>query len=221
MKYGQISFRDVRREWRIYVVVGAAEILGGLLGVAYGFHHFLFMNFWIGGVVALVPGMILGMVWHFSRTAERKESTASIWLLGLIGAGLLVMAVGFMIPRLRTEMQNLATISQFDQASIRRIEVFDGDGKTEVLRITDPSIIADFARSISDAIGHSPNHPQYSHSWYVRASGSALHEFELHLDPEFPDSVIGYFVVKSGNSTSSYGSFKSRGLRRWVEAHLS
>ncbi len=216
----RLSFRDLCRAWRFIVAVVACEFVGGLIGITYEYHYNPFLNLWMGGAIAILPGMILGAVWHFSGPADRRESIVVIRLLGFIGAAVFIFAVAVAIPLFKTEMRNLAGLTRLQQEDIRRIEVFDRDGKVKTLTVSDPDIIAAFTGSISDAVGHQSNHPQYTHSWYVLASGPVQHEFELHLDPRFPDSVMGSFVVKSGNRTSYRGSFKSQALRRWVDQQL-
>jgi hypothetical protein len=93
-------------------------------------------------------------------------------------------------------------------------------GREKILSITVRKSIHGFTHGIADAVGHLPNHPRYSHSWYVILAGVTGLEFELHIGHRFPQSVIGHFVVKSGNSASYHGAFESKGLRSWVDHHL-
>ena len=117
-------------------------------------------------------------------------------------------------------METLTAINQLQAESLQQIEVFERNGEDSIAIITDPESLASFAKGIDDAVGHSPNHPRYTKSWYVVADGTTRHEFEMHLNPRFPQSVIGYIVVKSGNMTVYHGTFESKGLRPWVETHM-
>lgn len=216
-----MTLRDIRNVWRILAAVAACQLAGGLIGLLVGFHHFWFMNFWLGGALGTVPGFVLGAIWQFRRHPERRGAIGIAVFLGFLSAALLGMAIGVALPRMSGEMRLLDEMARLQDEPITRIDVFDRYGDKRLLSVTAPDDLAAFARGCSDAVGHSPNHPVYSHSWYVVVEGKPRHEFELHLHPEFPDCVIGYFVTKAGNSTAYYGHFASRGLRPWMQRHLA
>lgn len=220
MFYSRYFYRDLASVWRIVVVLIAFQLAGGFIGVAYGYHHFAFMNMWAGGALATLPGFILGAAWHFSGPAERRARLKMAGFLGFLAAAMFLMAVFQAIPMMKSDMRMLATLSQFDRKPIDRIEIFDRDRKTEILTVTEPAIVAAFTRSISDAVGHSPSHPKYSQSWYAIVSGRTQYEFELHLDPKYPQSVVGESLTRSEHPDSYRVEFQSRALRSWVEEHL-
>lgn len=215
-----LSYRDLAILWRVIVVVIACQFAGGFIGIAYGFHHSAFMNFWVGGAVGTAPGFVLGAIWHLSRTADRNEAIPSVTLMGLMAAALFSAAVFSVIPRMKSDMRMLATLSQFDQKGIVRIEIFDRDRETAIMTVTEPAAVAAFAQAITDTAGHSPSHPKYSHSWYAVVTGLKTYEFELHLNPVFPDSVIGYSLTRSEHPDSYQVTFRSGALRVWVEEYL-
>jgi hypothetical protein len=220
MKYGQLTFSNLKSIWRIVAAVVLCQVVGGVLSLAVSLHHFWSMNLWLGGAAATLPGFVLGVVWQLkSRTPERGWLGIACFL-GFIAIAITGAAFGVVLPQMRSEMANLTAISQLQAERLRLIEVFDRYGNKPIARITNPESVAAFAKGIADAAGHSPNHPRYTESWYVVVDGTTRHEFELHLNPRFPQSVIGYFVVKSGNSMSYHGTFESKGLRSWVETHL-
>lgn len=68
MRYAQFSRVDFFKVWRIVVAVGACQLLAGAIGHAYGDHRFRFKNFWTGGALSIPAGMVLGQIWHSSRT---------------------------------------------------------------------------------------------------------------------------------------------------------
>ncbi len=218
MQQVRLSFGDVLNIWRILVAVAVCQIIGGAIGVAYGYHHFWFMNLWAGGALSIPFGVAAGAAWHFSRSRAPRESLPIAGLVVLCGALVFVAAVAIAIPEMRSDMRNLERIASLPEAGPRQVAVFGRSGEPEIMTLSDPETVAAFARSIADAVGHSPNHPRYSHSWRVIVSGSDRYVFELHLDPAFPDSVIGYTLAIGENWTS--GSFRSVALRPWVEAHL-
>ncbi len=220
MRYGRLEFSDIAAVRRVVVALVVFQLAGAAIGVAYGYHHSWFMNFWAGGVLATPIGLIAGTIWHYSGSADRRESRRTIIVLGLLGTVVFLVAVFSAIPQMKSDMRMLATLSQFDREPIDRIEVFDELRKTEILTVTEPAIVAAFTRSISDAVGHSPSHPKYSRSWYAIVSGPKRYEFKLHLDPNYPESVVGYFLTRSEHPASYQVTFRSRALRSWVEEHL-
>ena len=214
------SFGDTLQVWRIFVASIAFQIVGGVIGVAYDYHYFGFINAWLGMMVAIIPGLAIGTIWHRSKAAGNPESDRLIRFLWAVGLSVCIVGAGTGVPHWRTEMRNLADISKLPQKGILQIDVLDGDARKKMLAISDPSTVASFTRSIADAIGHPANHMQVTHSWYLIASGSTKHEFRLFLDSRFPERVFGNFVVRSDNTISNRGSFQSYALRPWVEKHL-
>jgi len=217
---GQITPRDLLQVWRILVAVVICQLVGGAISSVIAFHHFWFLNLWIGAAIGALPGVVIGAVWHFSGPEERRESARIAFFLSLIAVFVITMALAVVLPHMRGEMRRLSGMSQLRDEAIDHIEVVDPSGGETVLTLSDPAVTAAFAEACSSAVGHSPNHPRYSHTWYVVVSGDTGHEFLLHLNPQFPESVIGSFVTKSGNSMSRHGCFESRALRPWVEEHL-
>ncbi|QDU48443.1 hypothetical protein [Gimesia panareensis] len=220
MKHGQITSTDLKSIWRIIAAVALCQLVGGAVCLAFSPHHFWFMNFWLGGAVGTLPGFVLGVVWQVKSAPSSREWIAVACFLGLLAVALTGAAFGFVLPRMQREMANLKALNQLQDEQLKQITVFDEFGKKRIAGFTDPKILTTFATGIADAVGHSPNHPRYTASWYVVVDGTTRHEFELHLNPRFPQSVIGYFVKKSGNSTSYHGTFESKGLCPWVEKHL-
>lgn len=220
MKFQTITLNDLVRTWRFGVPLITFQFIGGLLGWMIRFHHFWFLNLWIGAAIAMIPGLAIGMAWQ-SRAGDRSErSKFAIRLMTCAGAFVVLMAVLVTLPRMWAEMGHLADVTQLQQESIQRIDVFDRRGRTAILAVTDRSIIADFAASLSDAAGYAPNHERYAQSWYLVVSGPTRREYELHIGDKHPEAVIGDFVVKDGNRTSYHGSFKSRALWDWIERNL-
>lgn len=219
-----LTFSDLKSVWRILVAVAGFQLVGGAIGLAIRLHHFGFMNFWFGGATATLPGFAVGLAWQLKSTKDRGLWTSVAWFLGIISFVLTAVAIGFVFPMMRGEMRLIRATAEMPAEALYRIDVFDEDGNKMIASISDAESLQAFARGIADVVGYTPNHPMYSHSWYVVVYGAARHEFQLHLDPNVPQYVDGRFVAlsKSGGSTSiwSYGSFRSKGLRPWVEKHL-
>lgn len=104
--------------------------------------------------------------------------------------------------------------------NISRIILYDKYGRDLIREISDENLISKFRLGINDAKRHYPNHPSYTHSWYLKLEGDKFVEFEFHLTSDFPKSVIIYSVLKQGNQTSYLGVYKSNSLKKWVDENL-
>jgi hypothetical protein len=220
MKYGTITSGDLKGVWRIILAVVVCELLGGLISMAIGFHHFWFMNLWLGGAIGSLPGFVIGAIWQFSGPSGRRGSAGVAWFGGLLALAIAGIACGVVFPLMRMHVTQLSALAHLRDESIHSIVVFDRYGDTRLVSLSDQKALLAFAEACVDGVGHTPNHPTYSDSWYVVVSGNSRHEFELHLDPKFPSSVIGDFVLKSGNTTTYQGAFESHGLRSWIEKYV-
>jgi hypothetical protein len=216
-----IKFSDLKRVWRIVVSVIVCQHIGGAICLFIGFHHFWFKNFFIGGEFGTFPGFIVGFLWQLKSSGDRRKWIGTASFLCLLCVALTIMAFFSDYPRMKDEMRRLESLSQLQNQAFYQIDVFDLHSRKKIMSIADLKSIEAFTKGIADVVGHAPNHPSYSHSWYVALEGPTHQEFELHLNPDFPKSVIGYFVEKSGNSVLSYGSFESKGLRLWIDKYLN
>lgn len=195
---------------RVVAAVAGAQILGLGIGLLLG-RSFIYA--WIGGAVATLPGVLLGLAWH-GRLGRQ-------WILPtLIGSALAAFALGFLLPWKLREERLLAEIRSLRPGDVRQIDVQNRYGTGPLTTISDPGVIADFTRALSQAESYAPDHPGYSRSWYVVVPGPQRREFELHLEPRSPGVVFGSFVGKEGGTTWHYGSFQCAALRPWVARHL-
>ena len=218
---GRISYEDLARVWRIVCVTVLCQSIGMAIGIASEIHHSTLFSAWLGGVAGTLPGFVLGLIWQIRSGKLRHQWLRTAYLLGFLATAITCFALFFVLPMVRREMQLLNDVRQLSAQNLQSVEVFDRSGRTLIVRIADPAAIASFSDGLADAAGHLPSHPQYSASWHVILRGKGAHrEFQLHLDPAFPDSIIGDFVSKSDYSTSHHGTFRSRKLRPWVENNL-
>ncbi|HIJ65076.1 MAG TPA: hypothetical protein HPP77_03925 [Candidatus Hydrogenedentes bacterium] len=213
---------DLRPMWRAFLAVILSSFVGGTVGLVISFHYYWLENMMLGAATAMPVGFLLGTLWHFASFECRDaRSVMVIVFLGFMCICLGVVAVGFELPRIKSEMAALSALKQLDPAFAKQIVVFDKYGEDKIKEIRSPETIAAFAAALADSVGHSPNHPHYSHSWYVVAEGDRQRlESEFHFNPKFPNSVIGDFVSKSGNTTACGGTFRSENLRSWFEANI-
>ena len=111
-------------------------------------------------------------------------------------------------------------MAQLQHGNLRAIVAVNQSGKQQLVRLEEPAVLAAFAKGIAAAVSHMPNHPDYSDSWFVVVEGTQTYQFELHLNTQFPQRVIGRLVKRSGNVTSDQLTFRSDGLRPWVDEYL-
>jgi hypothetical protein len=195
---------------RVVAAVGCAQLLG--LGIGFLLGR-TFIYAWIGGAVATLPGVLLGLVWHGRLSRQWIAPT-------LMGSALAAFALGFVLPRKLREERLLAEIRSLRSGDVKQIDVQNRYGAGPITTIADPEAVAEFIRALSQAEPYAPDHPGYSRSWYVVVPGPQRREFELHLEPLQPGVVFGSFVEKEGATTWYYGSFQCAALRPWIARHL-
>ena len=208
------------RVWRVIAAMVCFQLAGGGVGLIIDTGLSWFDSMWCCGVAATLPGYVVGLVWQLRSCGDRKAWLRMVVILGLAAAGMTAALLGLEFPRMQMEAKRLEAIGALRDERIVRIDVYDEHGDRKLATISDPDAMAGFCRGIADAVRHSPNHPGYTHSWYVVVYGTANLEMQLHLERRSPRVVVGYHVAKSGRRMSLYGSFTSRGLRPWVEEHL-
>ncbi len=211
-----VSTRDLKMVWRILVGIGAFQLIGAGIGLAYGF-----LPEWPGlvGALASLPGFLLGAVWHL-RTCGFRESGRAPFFIGFLALLLTGFAAGFMLPRALHQRDALAEMSKFNPADFSRIEITALRGSAVTRTLTDAEAVMSFVRACSDVVAYHPNHPGYDRVWHVVLAGAMHREYELMLSPSDPSRVFGSFVEKDGRRTWYHGSFQSQGLRAWVWRHL-
>ena len=100
------AFRDplsYRSLWAIRWAVGTtigADLILGALGLAVFSYPQPFVNFWIGGALATVPGYAVGLGIQRIRDPEALQAhRATVWILGAMSVVLFViglkLALGF------------------------------------------------------------------------------------------------------------------------------
>jgi hypothetical protein len=176
---------------RVVAAVVSAQLLGLGIGFLLG-RSFIYA--WIGGAVATLPGVLLGLAWHGRLSRQWIAPT-------LIGSALAALALGFLLPWKLREERLLADIRSLRPGDVRQIDVQNLSRTGPTTTIADPKAVADFSRALSQAESYAPDHPSYSRSWYVVVPGPQRRELELHLEPRSPGVVFGSFVKKEGATT--------------------
>ena len=89
--YTWVDLRPVRV---LAVTILAAQLFGGIVGVAVAWHPEWLVNFWLGGALATFPAFLIGLVIQSRLTPGRlSEHKVMVRRLGLIALALFVVAV--------------------------------------------------------------------------------------------------------------------------------
>ena len=197
--------------WRVIGTIMLCQTFGALLGLVPLLQTRWGLDLWLGMATGTLVGFMVGTAWHLG-TQRTVRGLSTLFIFSFLLA-LLLAAVA-------ADKQNWARMAQLQNERLQSIEVFNRSGKQQIVRLEDPAVLAAFVEDIADAVHHMPNHPHYSDTWFVVVEGMQTYQFELNLNPKFPQSVIGEMVKRRGNTTSYQLTFKSDGLRLWVEQYL-
>jgi hypothetical protein len=86
------------KTWRILVVVAILQVAFGLIGIYTRPFDEPFLCFWAGGVLASIPGVLLGIRWELADLERRSSSPRAIRVLYVLSAmGLSVMAIPILL----------------------------------------------------------------------------------------------------------------------------
>src|SRR5438552_14149729 len=119
---------------RVVAAVMGAQLLG--LGIGFLLGR-AFIYAWIGGAVATLPGVLLGLVWHGRLSRQ--------WIVPtLIGSGLAAFALGLALPWKLREERLLTEIRSLRPGDVRQINVQNHYGTGPITTIADPEAVADF-----------------------------------------------------------------------------
>lgn len=82
--------------WRIFVLVLIMQIAGGITGIIVGEYDNTIVDLWYGGVLATIPGFLLGLVWHkLSKDSDSKSDLLPILFISFLCV-MITVAVFFM-----------------------------------------------------------------------------------------------------------------------------
>ncbi len=222
LSFPVIRLRHLAPIWRVLLATVAFQLLGGVTGVLVGLHHSVFENSSLGAGIATPIGFVVGLLWQLSRVERRKTTPRVLTIfIGLLAAWLGATTAFFDVPRARDEMRRLDHLRRLATSGINQILVFDRYGKEKLQTVRGEAALLSFVEACRDVAGNSPNHPTYTHSWYLVVVGQQALELECHYEAGRSEEVVGCFVRKSGNTTFYYGSFAGRRLRGWFEKFIA
>jgi len=178
------------------------------------------------GQAYLSAGVMYGAIAFFwlMKLRKQRKGIAMILVRMLALAVFIWSMILLSVSGHSGEMERMRIIRQLQPGSIIRIDVCADKRTTdELTRISDKAILDAFADASKDAQIYRPNHPYYTWTRYlvVQTTDERAYELECHLESGKPDVAICYFVHKSGwGMTTYFGTFSSKGLRRWFEEYL-
>ncbi len=92
----EVFWGEVVATWRVFALVALAQVVGAFISLHRAPIGSRFVDFWFGGAVATLPGVLLGLIWQFSSLERRNWYHRDILLFYLlIAIGLLVAAFTF------------------------------------------------------------------------------------------------------------------------------
>ena len=203
--------RTVVALWRVLGLIVLCQASGALLGLVPLLQTRWGLDLWLGMAAGTLVGFLLGTAWHLGAPRTVR---------GLSGLLIVSTLLALVLVSVSADKQNWARMAQLQHGNLRAIVAVNQSGKQQLVRLEEPAVLAAFAKGIAAAVSHMPNHPDYSDSWFVVVEGTQTYQFELHLNTQFPQRVIGRLVKRSGNVTSDQLTFRSDGLRPWVDEYL-
>jgi len=109
---------------------------------------------------------------------------------------------------------------------IDKIELYDDSFRNVVAVVADEQAIREFAESCRDAEYYAPGKSTTrTRDLNITVQGDPMLEIHCWYDQNIPDDVIGRIVQNSfppegGRLQTVIGSFKSKRLRKWIEANF-
>jgi len=197
--------------WRVLATIVLCQAIGALLGLAPLLQARWGLDLWLGMAAGTLVGFMVGTAWHLG--AQRA-------VRGLSGLFVITIILAWLLAGVSADKQDWARMAQLQDEELQAIAVYNRSGKQQLIRLEDLAALAAFTVGLADAVHHMPNHPHYSDTWFVVVEGAQTYQFELNLNPKFPQSVIGSMVKRVENTTSYRLTFQSDGLRPWVEQYL-
>lgn len=90
--------------WRIFLLVGIMQVAGGVAGIVVAKYGNTMVDLWYGGVLATVPGFLMGLIWHkLSKQADTQNDLLPIVFTGFLCV--MLTAGVFFIPLEKMAME--------------------------------------------------------------------------------------------------------------------
>ncbi len=217
-----ITHKDLISIGKVVTATILAQIVGGLIGYFAKPYHFTFLNIWVGAVLGTLPGFLIGTVWHFAN--KKRKSNLLVFLnltFGFIVLVITLFAFFIIIPIFEGEAKRITLMKNLNNNIVTKIDVYNKEGQKLLETIKDEKILSKFALNCNDTNGYIPNHPDYTKSWYLIVyTNSETLELDCHFMQRDNSMIYGGFVHRETNSMTSFGSFKSKNLRKWFDKYI-
>lgn len=127
-----IKAEDLKKTWRIILMVIIGQVIGLLIGLVFSLHADKLLSLWIGGAIGTLPGFIVGIIWYFKSQKKNDIPYFTISFFA-IGAILLpIMAFGLLSDGLefKSLKEKIKTINASD---IEKIVIYKGYHRKNII----------------------------------------------------------------------------------------
>ncbi len=216
-----IKAEDLKKTWRIIVMVIVGQVVGFCIGIAFSLHPDKFLSLWAGGAIGTLPGFIIGVLWYFK--SQDKNISAPYFTIGFFAIGSIALPIaafgllssGLAFNHLMEEIKSL------DPSVIEKLVVYKGNRKQAVLELTDTKALYAFTEACRDIEGDNIQNLKPCRTidrYYIELTGILPKDIILnHCET---DIATGTFATKKGNTTSYYGGFSSTLLKSWLNRYV-
>jgi hypothetical protein len=216
-----IKAEDLKKTWRIIVMVIIGQVIGLCTGIVFSLHPDKFLSIWAGGAIGTLPGFIIGVLWYFR--SQNKSNGIPYVTIGFFAVGSIALPIAaFGLLSSGMAFNNLMEeIKTIDPSSIEKLVVYKGYRKQNVLELTDIKALYEFAEACRDIEGdHIQNMKPCKtiDRYYIELTG--ILPKDIILDHCETDIATGTFATREGNTTSYHGDFSSKSLKPWLSKYI-
>lgn len=216
-----IKAEDLRKTWRIIIMVVFGQLFGFFIGLVFTLHPDKFLSIWSGAAFGTFPGFILGVIWYYQSEDRRKG--IPYFTLGFFALGSILLPIvafglissGLAFTNLQEDMKSL------NPSTIDKLVVYKGYKKRNVLEITDKTALESFAYACRDVEGDYFQNAKPCRTidrYYIELTG--ILPKDIILDHCETDLATGSFATREGNRTTYHGTFSSKSLKPWLTSYV-
>lgn len=216
-----IKAEDLKKTWRIIVMVIVGQGIGLCIGIAISLHPDKFISIWAGGAIGTLPGFLIGVFWYFG--SKDKNNGIPYFTIGFFAIGSIALplaAFGLLSSGIAFNniMEEIKTI---DPSAIEKLVVYKGYRKQNVLEITDSKALYEFTKACRDIEGECIQNMKQCNTidrYYIELTG--ILPKDIVLDHCETNIATGTFATKEGNTTFYHGNFSSKLLKLWLSKYV-
>jgi len=216
-----IKAEDLKKTWRIIVMVIVGQIIGLTIGFLFALHPDIFLSVWSGAAFGTLPGFILGTLWYFQNEERRKG--IPYFTLGFFALGAIVLPVAaYFLLASGLAFNNLkSSIKSLDPSAMSQLVVYKGYRRENIIEIKDSKALASFTAACQDIENDYIQNSQPCNSmaeYYIELSDVLPRD--IILDYCETDLAKGVFATRAGDTTTYHGTFSSKSLKSWLTKYV-